>query len=279
MVAAGAASCAILDDDSVKCWGSGAAGQLGYGNGTGEVLDPATVGTVDLGQGRKAASIDAAADHVCVILTTGGVMCWGGNTAGKLGYGYNSSVTQNIGDDETPASVGTVDLGGHSALKVTGGDNHTCALLDDHTVRCWGTPYRGINGDPTGHEHDSPPAEAVDLGARRTAIDLEAAADHTCAVLDDHTVRCWGFGDDGRLGYGNTDDVGDDETPGSAGPVNLGSGRTAVAVSAGRWSSCALMDDGNVRCWGAGSELGYGDNTSIGDDETPDMAGPVPLVP
>jgi alpha-tubulin suppressor-like RCC1 family protein len=280
MVAAGGSdSCAILDDDSVKCWGQGTSGVLGYGNGTGQVFDPSTVGTVDLGPGRKAASIDTAANHTCVILTTGDVMCWGDNNAGKLGYGSNSSVIQAIGDDETPASVGTIDLGGHSALKVTGGDNHTCALLDDHTVRCWGTDYRGINGDPTGQEHDSPPADPLDLGAGRTAIDLEAAADHTCAVLDDHTVRCWGFGSDGRLGYGNTNDVGDDETPGSPGPINLGPGRTAEAVSAGRWHSCALMDDGNVRCWGEGSRVGYGNNTSIGDDETPDTAGPVPLGP
>jgi len=108
-------------------------------------------------------------------------------------------------------------------------------------------------------------------------LSVDGGADHTCAVLDDHSVRCWGFGDDGRLGYGNTNDVGDDETPGSAGPVNLGPGRTAVAVSAGRWHSCALMDTGDVRCWGEGSFLGYGNSTTIGDNETPDTAGPVSL--
>jgi Regulator of chromosome condensation (RCC1) repeat len=79
------------------------------------------------------------------------------------------------------------------------------------------------------------------------------------------------------LGYGSTNDVGDNETPGSAGAVKLGPRRTAVAVSAGRWHSCALIDAAEVRCWGEGSFLGYGNTTTIGDDETPDTAGPVSL--
>jgi len=276
VAAGGSYSCAILDDHSVKCWGSGSYGELGYGNTT-NVFDPSTVGPVDLGAGRTAVAIDTAANHTCVILTTGDVMCWGGNFGGKLGYGYNETVNNNIGDDETPASVGTIDLGGHTALQITGGDNDTCAVLDDHTVRCWGTGYRGINGYPGDTDYYSPPTQPVDFGPGRTALSIEGAADHTCAVLDDHSIRCWGFGDDGRLGYGSTADVGDNETPGSAGAVNLGPGRTAVAVNAGRYHSCALMDTGDVRCWGEGSFLGYGNLTSIGDNETPNTAGPVSL--
>lgn len=276
VAAGGSYSCAILDDASVKCWGGGIVGKLGYGNTT-NINDPSSVGPVSLGGGRTATAIDTAADHTCVIVNTGGVMCWGGNLVGKLGYGYNETVNPNIGDDETPASVGTINLGGHTALQITGGDNNTCALLEDHTVRCWGTSFRGINGYPGGNDFYSPPTDPVDFGPGRTAISIEGAADHTCAALDDGSVRCWGFGTDGRLGYGNTNDVGDNETPGSPGPVNLGPGRTAVAVSAGRYHSCALMDTGDVRCWGEGSFLGYGNTTSIGDNETPDTAGPVSL--
>jgi alpha-tubulin suppressor-like RCC1 family protein len=276
-VAAGANySCAILDDGSVKCWGAGTYGELGYGNTT-NVNDPSTVGPVNLGAGRTAVGIGASANHTCVIVNTGDVMCWGLNFIGALGYGYNENVNPNIGDDETPDSVGTIDLGGHTALEVTGGDHFTCAVLDDHTARCWGSSWRGFTGYPGGNDYYSPPTEPIDLGAGRTVLSIEGAADHSCALLDDHSVRCWGFGDDGRLGYGNTDDVGDNETPGYAGPINLGPGRTAVEVSAGRWHSCALMDTGAVRCWGEGSFLGYGNQISIGDNETPDAAGPVSL--
>lgn len=274
--AGGSDSCAILDDGSVKCWGAGTVGKLGYGNTT-NVQDPSTVGPVSLGAGRTAVAIDAAADHTCAILSTGEVMCWGNNFAGKLGYGFGDSELEAIGDDETPDTFGTIDLGGHSALQVTSGDHFTCALLDDHTARCWGSGFRGLNGYPGSNDFHSPPAQPIDFGPGRTVLQIEAAADHACAVLDDHTLRCWGFGNDGRLGYANTADIGDNETPGSAGPVDIGPGRTADAASAGSFHSCALMDDGEVRCWGDGQFLGYGSTTDVGDNETPGTAGPVSL--
>jgi alpha-tubulin suppressor-like RCC1 family protein len=269
----------VLDDGSVKCWGSGNYGELGYGN-TDQVNDPSTVGPVNLGVGRKAVAVDTAAAHTCVILTTGDVMCWGYNYFGTLGVGYNQNVNPMVGDDETPDTVGTLDLGGHKALKVSGGDQNTCALYDDHTVHCWGVGWRGKTGDGMdANEFDAPPATPVDLGTGRTAIDVETAADHTCAVLDNHAVECWGFADDGRLGYGNLNDVGNHETPGAAGPIDLGMG--ATAVSGGRWHTCAVLDTGDIRCWGWGYLLGYGLDGSgtqnIGDDEAPATAGPVSI--
>src|SRR5207344_2195664 len=104
-------------------------------------------------------------------------------------------------------------------------------------------------------------------------------AAHTCVVLDHGQVRCWGSGANGALGYASTNDVGDDETPGSVGPVDLGTGRKAVAVAAGNEHTCALLDNGGVRCWGGGAdgELGYGNRNSIGDDETPGSVAPVGL--
>jgi alpha-tubulin suppressor-like RCC1 family protein len=269
-------SCAILDDGSVKCWGAGTYGQRGYGNTT-NVHDPSTIGPVNLGAGRTAVAIDTAAGHTCVIVNSGDVMCWGLNFAGLLGYGYSFDEEQNIGDDETPDAVGTIDLGAHTALQITGQDHNACALLDDHTVRCWGSGWRGKSGYPGGDDYHSPPTQPIDLGAGRTALSIDGGADHACAVLDDHSIRCFGFGNDGQLGYGNTEDVGNDEPPGAVGPVNLGPGRTATEVSAARWHSCALLDTGDVRCWGNGSFLGYGNTSSIGDNETPDTAGPVSL--
>ena len=57
-------------------------------------------------------------------------------------------------------------------------------------------------------------------------------------------MRCWGQGINGKLGYdANVGNIGDTETPASVGPVNLGSGRTAVQVGAGEGRSCALMDN------------------------------------
>jgi alpha-tubulin suppressor-like RCC1 family protein len=274
-------TCARLDDSSVRCWGFGGEGRLGYGNerSVGDDETPGSVGPVDLGAG--AAAISAGGGHTCAVLDGGDVRCWGFGNDGRLGYGNGN----DIGDNETPASVGPVDLGaGRKAEAIGAGAFHTCARLDDSSVRCWGFGGEGRLG--YGNERvigdDETPGAVgpVDLGAGRTAKAISAGDAHTCALLDDNSVRCWGFGKQGRLGYANTNDIGDDETPGSAGPVDLGPGRTAVATSAGGRHTCARLDDGSVRCWGTGftGRLGYCNEKDIGDDETPGSAGPVNLT-
>jgi alpha-tubulin suppressor-like RCC1 family protein len=62
----------------------------------------------------------------------------------------------------------------------------------------------------------------VKLGAGRTAVAIQAGGRHTFALLDNRRVRCWGLASDGQLGYANTKNIGDNETPASAGPVSLG---------------------------------------------------------
>ena len=83
---------------------------------------------------------------------------------------------------------------------------------------------------------------------------------------------------EGQLGYANEDDVGDDETPASAGDVDVGGVVTQLA--AGDWHTCALLDTGAVRCWGSNEngELGYGAIGDVGDDETPASVGDVPCL-
>ncbi|MEI9935803.1 MAG: hypothetical protein WDO69_01135 [Pseudomonadota bacterium] len=100
-----------------------------------------------------------------------------------------------------------------------------------------------------------------------------SAGNATCALLESGNVRCWGFGFFGSLGYGNTNDVGDDETPASVGDVNIGA---PVAQIATGQNTCALLTNGNVRCWGrADAGLGYMNQETIGDNETPASAGDV----
>jgi alpha-tubulin suppressor-like RCC1 family protein len=220
--------------------------------------------------------------HSCAIAGTA-VRCWGYGGVGRLGY----ASTATVGDDETPGSVAPVDLGGRDATAISAGGFHSCALLDDGSVRCWGFGAEGRLGlpSPTGLPEDigdnETPGSAgpVFLGAGRSAVAISAGGAHSCAVLDDGTVRCWGWGSDGRLGYGNRNDVGDDEPPGSVGPVDLGPGVTATAITAGRDHNCALLQGGSVRCWGYGFQgrLGYANSTTIGEDEAPGSVGPVDL--
>ena len=81
---------------------------------------------------------------------------------------------------------------------------------------------------------------------RRASGFLAAGARFSCARLDTGQMRCWGFAFSGQLGYGNHTNVGDNETPASVGPVNLGAGRTARAIAAGFYHVCAILDQGQV---------------------------------
>ena len=300
ITAGGSHTCAILDTGAVRCWGYGHGGALGYGNNNnvGDNETPGSVGPVDLGPGRTARAIAAGRSHTCATLDTGAVLCWGSAHMGKLGYGNGN--TNNVGDDETPGSVGPVKLGeGRTARGITGGPDHTCATLDDGALRCWGWNLYGETGVPPSQsvvgDNETPDAVSpVDLGEGRTAVAVSASpagyggwppwasGRRTCALLDNGTVLCWGAGGsrtrkysgDGPLGYLNREDVGDNETPGSVGPVDLGG--MARAIVTGASHTCALLDDGLLRCWGSGV-LGYPGNYHIGDDETPGSVGPLDL--
>lgn len=252
-------TCAILADRSVRCWGKGLAGRLGYG-GENDVLSPGAAGPVPTGRGARA--IVSGDYHTCAILDDGTVHCWGFGANGRLGYGNADNVL-------SAASAPAVDLGpGRTATAITAGASHTCAILDDGSVRCWGNGVSGRlgYGNQASIGDDETPAAAgpVDIGAGRRAVAISAGDFHTCAIRDDARLLCWGFGSGGQLGYGGTADVGDDETPAAAGPLDFG-GRGVRAVSGGKGHTCAILDDGSARCWGFGADgrLGYGGTASI----------------
>ncbi|MEQ8842714.1 MAG: S-layer homology domain-containing protein, partial [Acidimicrobiales bacterium] len=263
-------TCALLDDGAVKCWGDNSSGQLGLGDTT--VRDGVPPAAVPLGTGRTATEITTGASHTCAVLDTGAIKCWGSNLSGQLGLGD----TDDRGDD--PGEMGddlpAVELGA-AAITVAGGYNNTCALLVGGQVKCWGVNSNGElgigdvdrRGDDAGEMGNSLPA--IDLGTGRTATAIAGAWNHYCAVLDNGAVKCWGSNADGRLGIGDTDNRGDD--PGEMGDdlpaVDLGTGRTAQAIDGGDSSTCALLDNDLLKCWGRNNygELGYGDAETRGD--------------
>lgn len=267
-------TCALLDTARVRCWGDGSFGQLGYGNTDNVGLEntPADAGDVPLG--ANALQIAAGDGFTCALLVGGGVRCWGDGSFGHLGYGN----TDDIGDERTPDSVGNLNLGG-AATAIAVGAEHACALLAGGTVRCWGHNFAGELGygvlEDVGDNEVPATFAAVNVGG--TVTQISAGEFHTCALLSTGAVRCWGAGDFGELGYGNLNDVGDNEQPATVTTVNVG-GRVAE-ISAGSEHTCALLDTGNVRCWGSGThgELGYGNLNDVGDNETPAAAGDIAL--
>ena len=161
----------------------------------------------------------------------------------------------------------------------TGGD-FTCALRSTGQVKCWGSNTHGALG--TGEDEnvgdDEEPAAAPTVGLPAPAIHIAAGDDHACAALETGEVTCWGAGLDGRLGYGDTANIGDDETPDSRGTLMLSAG--ADRVTAGKFHSCARMTDGEAICWGLGADgrLGNGSGDTIGDTEPATSGQPVAIA-
>jgi alpha-tubulin suppressor-like RCC1 family protein len=274
-LAAGSAhTCALLDKGKVRCWGGASQGKLGYGNANniGDNEAPSSAGDVNVG--GTVAQLAAGLSHTCALLDAGNVRCWGLGTSGQLGYGN----TNTIGDDESPDVAGNVDLGG-TAVQIATGSIHTCALLNTGHVRCWGNATNGRlgYGNPNNIGDDESPVTAGNVDVGGPAVQIAAGGNVTCALLETGDVRCWGEGASGQLGYGNTNDIGDDESPFSAGNVAVGEPVQELAVGSGM--TCALLQTGNVRCWGDNfyGGLGYGHTDTIGDNETPASAGDVEL--
>jgi alpha-tubulin suppressor-like RCC1 family protein len=265
-------NCAILDDDSLKCWGAGGDGALGIGPSDNKGDAPNEMGaalpTVNLGAGRTAKAVAVGDFHTCAIADDDSLKCWGNNANGQLGQG---NTTRLYAPPASPVYLGA----GRSARAVSAGTYHTCAVLDDFSVKCWGENGNGQLGiGDTGDRgltwNQMLGLPTVSLGAGRMAKAVSAGSYHSCALLDDDTIKCWGNNSSGQLGQGDTVQRGD--AAGEMGDnlltVALGSGRTArEVVTYDAYGTCALLDDLSVKCWGDNlwGQLGQGNTASRGD--------------
>jgi alpha-tubulin suppressor-like RCC1 family protein len=110
---------------------------------------------------------------------------------------------------------------------------------------------------------------AVDVGTGRTASALTGGSYHSCAILDNGSVKCWGANWYGQLGLGDSSHrgVSGGEMGDNLPALDFGSGRTAVEMALGDSHSCAMLDNGATKCWGRNfaGQLGLGDTNSRGD--------------
>ena len=90
----------------------------------------------------------------------------------------------------------------YNSGQISAGGAQTCAILDNGSVSCWGNNNHGQLGDGTTTDRNTP-AQISSLGAGRTAVAISIGSYHTCAILDDGSVSCWGNNDHGQLGRWN----------------------------------------------------------------------------
>ncbi len=188
------------------------------------------------------ASLAVGDDHTCVLVEEGRISCVGDGDSGQLGD------STNFEDRRKPHLV----VGIETAIGVSAGEDHTCAVLADGTVKCWGDNDKGQlgNGDATGRDRSSP----VDVRNIDDAVAVAAGDNHTCAVRQNGTVLCWGENGEGQLGNGTRTN--------SNVPVFVRNIGRAQAVAAGQFHTCVVTSDDFVSCWGDNRWGQLGDGTS-----------------
>lgn len=269
VVAATLSACALLDTQQVKCWGHNNAGQLGLGDDVQRGSDANQMGdalpVVQLGTGRTATQLAAASNDFCAILDDASVKCWGKNGSGELGLG--DTLPRGLSATDMGDGLSPIDLGpGTQARHIAGLSDSFCAVLADGSLKCWGNNNYGQLGLQDTAARGRAPNQmgnnlpGVALGTGRTATNVYPGELHTCASLDDGTLKCWGFNNVGNLGLGDTQQRGSSAgTMGNALPaVQLGTGRSAKRYAGNFVMGCAILDDASLKCWGQ-AILGYGD--------------------
>src|SRR6266550_4578050 len=219
-----------------------------------------------------ARAIEAGSFHQCAVLEDTTLRCWGENDYGQLGNGVISS------PPETPNPTPVAVVGVTGAVAVSGGGFHTCALLANGTVQCWGQNTQGQLGNGT---LDAPTSVAprnptpVTVSGITDAIAVSAGGWHTCALLRNGTVRCWGDNERGAIGDGSPTPANPFVRRPTPTPVEVVGISTAVALEAGIFHTCVLLQDGRVECWGDNNfgQLGNGSERGIFNPPTAPVTG------
>jgi alpha-tubulin suppressor-like RCC1 family protein len=241
----------------VKCWGSNARGQTGQGAAGANVSSAAAVANLPSAVREVAAGGITNDGHTLAVLTTGAVIGWGFNDVGLLGD------ATTVGPRLTPV---TASISAVTSLRTSFA--HSCAVDALGALRCWGASFFGELG--LGNITTSVPTPTVvTLPAQAAAVALGAY--HTCALLVDGRVSCWGKNDYKQVGGA----LNEEPSPQLVTAV----GSDAVRIIAGYYHSCALMKDGALKCWGGNYNGQLGSALPATSSATPLTVSGLPPAP
>ncbi len=250
--------CSIMSDGSLWCWGENSQGQLGVGS-TVSSEQPLRVKAGEWGGGGKdhmpavnavKSTSSGASFGRLTLLEDGTVWFWGMGREGSLGDGdataHNVLSPQQM-DMQTwgqPGSSPRIAVSTQGEKREKGG----CVLLLDGTLWCWGRNWAGMVGDGTYELRKSPVQVTV---ANMSVVSVSGGGAHSCAILTDTSLWCWGLSTSGQVGV---------PSAGTGQPLpvrvqgdiwgGINSSVGVVSVSCGTRATCALLSNGDVYCWG-----------------------------
>ncbi|MBL8605365.1 MAG: hypothetical protein JNK72_25765 [Myxococcales bacterium] len=302
VVAGDAHACARTSTGRVYCWGTNVDGQLGAGTAGAAPLAMPQVVLLGETRLRGVTGLSAGANHTCATRDDGAVLCWGRHDRGQLGVavpsmsspcanacvrtavpiaGYEGAgqADKDSGFEDFDASLDDAGAAPRDGALDAGGDAPSDAGARDSGAR-------DAQGDRTG---DGPDAEDATMAHDATVahdaivlpdvgppspVSVAAGGLFSCLSLSDGTVRCWGSNRAYELGNGLMNEGGPGLTtviasPGSAATNPL---QGVTRVSAGLATSCAVLSDRSVRCWGS-NELG-----ALGVGNMSEQNGPVAMT-
>lgn len=250
--------CGRITDGTVRCWGLGSDGQLGYSPSSscdipGSVPLSCELGPKPVTGLTGVAQVAASFRASYAMGSDGTVRAWGANTRGQLGNGTT-----------TPSSVPVLVSGLSSVVEIEANGDHACARLANGTLKCWGENGAGQLGYASPGGFSSTPTFLAGIAS---VAQVAVGFAHTCAVRTDGRALCWGLNDHGQLGIGDR----------SPHPTPTLLALTGISkISAGVHHTCALLANGAVQCWGEAryGALGDGsDATNFGDVLAPGGVG------
>jgi alpha-tubulin suppressor-like RCC1 family protein len=233
----GTIACALTTSGGVRCWGAGSLGQLGDG-----LLTSSLVPVSPAGLTSGVAAVSTGAQHACVLMSAGGVKCWGWNNYGETGDQTGATTTATPTDVlGLPSNVTGIFVGGY----------HSCAVTSSGEAWCWGENQAGQLGDGTTLDRATPAAVSTLSGV----TSITGGTYHTCALVTGGAVSCWGSNNSGQLGDGTALD--------RSLPVwVVGLSSAVTQISGGRFHTCAVDSVGRALCWGNNTWGQLGDGTT-----------------
>jgi alpha-tubulin suppressor-like RCC1 family protein len=197
-------------------------------------------------------SISGGTNHTCVRTSEGAAQCFGQNNYGQLGDGTTTNRS-------TPVTVTGLSSG---VVSVSSGVWHSCALMTNGSVKCWGRGEWGILGQGSTATSYTP-VDVVGLNA--TAIKVVTTQYVTCVLTSVGGVKCWGYNGDGQLGNNTWSN--------SNVPVSVSGLTDVISLAAGGRHMCAIRNSGAVSCWGWNGYGQLGDGTGSNRNEPVDVTG------